>query len=150
LGDFYRYLSESNVDCIYTGYDIIPEYVVECAKRYPQAAFHLRNIFQDGIDDTYDTVIMSQVFNNRYHHSDNLEVLRAALAMAFEHARVSVSVDMMSTYVDFQNPDLYYYAPEDIFTIARTIARRVVLRHDYRPYEFCVQLFHDSADGFAP
>lgn len=148
LGDFYKYLSSQKRDCAYLGYDIVPEYIAECRRELPQAKFEVRNIFIDGIDGNYDTVVMSQVLNNRYQKSDNLQVMRRALELAFQHTRVSVSVDMLSTYVDFRNPDLFYYSPEDIFRMAKAITPRVLIRHDYRAFEFCVQLFHSEAEGY--
>jgi SAM-dependent methyltransferase len=148
LGDFYKYLVRQNRDCSYHGYDIVPEYIAECQRVFPQSKFAVRNIFLDGIDGSYDTVVMSQVLNNRYQKSDNMQVMQRALELAFEHTRVSVSVDMLSTYVDFRNPDLFYYSPEDIFRMAKVIAPRVLIRHDYRAFEFCVQLFHQEAEGY--
>jgi SAM-dependent methyltransferase len=148
LGDFLKYLIEQKRDCSYHGYDIVPEYIAECRRVYPQSKFEVRNIFLDGIDGSYDTVVMSQVLNNRYQKSDNLQVMQRALELAFQHTRVSVSVDMLSTYVDFRNPDLFYYSPEDIFRMAKAIAPRVLIRHDYRAFEFCVQLFHPEAEGY--
>ena len=148
LGGFYKYLTGHAKDCSYRGYDIVPEYISECQRVYPRTKFDVRNIFIEGIDGTYDTVVMSQVLNNRYQRSDNLLVMQRALELAFQHTRVSVSVDMLSTYVDFRNPDLFYYAPEEIFRVAKAIAPRVVIRHDYRAFEFCVQLFHPEAEGF--
>src|SRR4051812_14688976 len=137
LADFYKYLRRSQQDCSYRGYDIVPEYIAECRRTYPEADFELRNIFLEGIEGAYDTIVMSQVLNNRYRKSDNMQVMQRALALAFEHTRISVAVDMLSTYVDFRNPDLYYYSPEDIFRVAKTISPRVVVRHDYRAFEFC-------------
>jgi len=148
LADFYKYLLQNQQDCSYRGYDIVPEYIAECRRAYPQAAFELRNIFLDGIEGAYDTIVMSQVLNNRYLKSDNMQVMRRALALAFEHTRISVAVDMLSTYVDFRNPDLYYYSPEEIFRAAKSISPRVVIRHDYRAFEFCVQLFHEDVEGY--
>jgi len=148
LGDFYRYLLQHLADCSYYGYDIVPEYVEECRRLYPEATFEKRNVFLDGIDGTYDAIVMSQVLNNRYRKSDNMQVMRRALELAFEHTRVSVSVDMISSYVDFQNPDLFYYSPEEVFRMAKSIASRVLLRHDHRGFEFCIQLFHDGVEGF--
>jgi len=148
LGNFYKYLVEHKRDCSYHGYDIVPEYVAECQRVYPQAEFDVRNIFLNGIEGSYDTVVMSQVLNNRYQKSDNMLVMRRALELAYQHTRVSVSVDMLSTYVDFRNPDLFYYSPEDIFRMAKAIAPRVLIRHDYRAFEFCVQLFHQEAEGY--
>lgn len=148
LGDFYRYLLQHRGNCSYVGYDIVPEYTAECRRTYPQGNFVLRNIFVEGVDGTYDTIVMSQVLNNRYQHSDNMQVMKRALELAFEHTRVSVAVDMLSTYVDFRNPDLFYYAPEEIFGMAKAIAPRVIIRHDYRAFEFCVQLYHADVEGF--
>lgn len=148
LGDFYKFLLQQHPDCSYHGYDIVPEYVDQCRQQYPEATFERRNVFLDGINGTYDTIVMSQVLNNRYRKSDNMQVMRRALELAFEHTRVSVSVDMISSYVDFQNPELFYYSPEEIFRIAKTIASRVLLRHDYRGFEFCVQLFHEGVEGY--
>jgi len=148
LADFYKYLKQHQQDCSYNGYDIVPEYVAECRRVYPEASFAVRNIFVDGIEGVYDTVVMSQVLNNRYEKSDNMQVMQQALELAFEHTRVSVSVDMLSTYVDFRNPDLFYYSPEDIFRMAKAIAPRALVRHDYRAFEFCVQLFHPEVEGY--
>ena len=126
----------------------MPEYIAESRRTYPQADFVLRNIFLEGIEGIYDTIVMSQVLNNRYKKSDNMQVMQRALELAFQHSRVSVAIDMLSTYVDFRNPDLYYYSPEEIFRVAKTISPRVVIRHDYRAFEFCVQLFHEDVEGY--
>jgi tRNA G46 methylase TrmB len=148
LGDFYRYLMGQKQDCSYCGYDIVSEYIGECRRRYPQAEFYVRNIFEEGVKGSYDTIVMSQVLNNHYQKSDNMEVMQKALELAFRHTYVSVSIDMMSTYVDFRNPELFYYSPEEVFRRAKAIAPRVVIRHDYRPFEFCVQLFHQEVEGY--
>jgi SAM-dependent methyltransferase len=148
LGQFYVHLQTRQIACQYTGYDIVDEYISQCQTLYPESHFEARNIFEQGIDGMYDTVVMSQVLNNRYQDSDNMQVMAQALQLAFDHTQVSVSVDMMSSFVDFQSNELYYYNPADILAIARKITKRVVIRHDYRPFEFCVQLFHEQVDGY--
>jgi SAM-dependent methyltransferase len=148
IAQFYEFLNRSGIACQFTGYDIVPEYVEYCRQHYMAGTFEQRNIFTDGIGDTFDSVVISQSLNNRYQHSDNMKVMATALDLAYRHTRVSVSVDMMSSYVDFQVPDLYYYCPEEVFRIAKKICRRVCLRHDYRPFEFCIQLYHDTAEGY--
>jgi SAM-dependent methyltransferase len=148
IGYFYDYLKRNNIACDYTGYDVVPEYVAKSSAEYPEAKFYLRNVFEEGIEGMYDNIVLSQVLNNRYQSSDNIEVMTTMLEMAFAHTRVGVSIDMMSSYVDFQNEALYYYSPEQIFSIAKKIAHRVMLRHDYRGFEFCIQLYHLDAPGF--
>jgi len=142
VGSFYEHLQAQRPDCDYTGYDIVPEYVDSCRRRYPAAAFLLRNALADGIEGIFDCVVMSQVLNNRYRKSDNTEIMQEAIGLALSHARRSVSVDMMSSFVDYENPDLFYYHPADILNFAKSLTPWVVLRHDYLPFEFCIQLFH--------
>ena len=148
LGQFYIYLQEQNISCIYTGYDIVEEYINKCKLDYPDANFYERNIFEKGIDKAYDNIILSQVLNNKYSHSDNMQVMIETMKMAYEHTRIGGSIDMMSTYVDFKSEELYYYSPEEIFKEAKKITNRVLIRHDYRPFEFCIQLFHKDAEGY--
>jgi SAM-dependent methyltransferase len=150
LASFYEYLTQEGRDCEYAGYDIVPEYVDLCRTRFAECKFRLRNILTDGIDGVFDTVVMSQTWNNRYQESDNVQVMEAVLRAAFDATRVSVSVDMLSSYADLRRPEVFYYSPEEMFAFAKTIARRVVLRHDYRSFEFCIQLFHDDVEGFVP
>jgi SAM-dependent methyltransferase len=148
IGFFLDYLREYEHHVQYTGYDILPEYVDYCTRTFPQSHFAVRNIFEHGIDGRYDTIVLSQVLNNRYHDSDNYSVMARALELCFAHCDGVVSIDMMSSYVDFQNPDLFYYDPSEVFRIAKGIARRVVIRHDYRPFEYTLQLFADTAPGY--
>ncbi|MFC1849986.1 class I SAM-dependent methyltransferase [candidate division CSSED10-310 bacterium] len=150
LGDFYMFLKQQGITCVYTGYDIVPEYIEKCLSTFPESNFELRNILDRGINGDFDSIVMSQVFNNNYSHSDNFEVICEAIRLAFAHTRISVSVDMLSTYVDYQNPVLFYYSPEDMFRFARSITPRVCIRHDYRLYEYCLQLFHFESEGFIP
>lgn len=148
LAQFYTFLKEKNIPCQYLGYDILEDYIEKCKKEIPECTFESRNIFEKGIEGIYDNIVMSQVLNNKYSSSDNLEVMKTAIAMAFKHTTVGVSIDMMSSYVDFKSDELYYYSPEKVFEFAKTLTKRVVLRHDFRPYEFCIQLFHQDADGY--
>lgn len=142
LGYFYLFLKEQKINFTYTGYDIVGEYVDFCQKNYKDASFEQRNIFENGISQKYDSIIMSQVLNNRYSSSDNFQVMCQAIQLAYNHSNHSVSIDMMSSYVDFENPELYYYQPEEIFKFAKSLTKKVKLLHDYRPFEFCIQLFH--------
>jgi 2-polyprenyl-3-methyl-5-hydroxy-6-metoxy-1,4-benzoquinol methylase len=148
IGSFYEHLVRQGRDCSYTGYDIVPEYIEYCRGHFEQCHFSLRNLFIEGIEGEFDTVVMSQTLNNRYQHSDNVRVMQAALRTTFERARISISVDMLSTYADLRRPELFYYSPEEMFAFAKTLTRRVVLRHDYRPSEFCLQLFQQSTEGY--
>lgn len=148
MGHLSQYLSSIGIAHSYNGYDIVPEYIEYCKKKYTDGNFELRNVFDEGIDKKYDYIILSQVLNNRFQQSDNLLVMKEMIRMCYENASLGVSIDMMSAYVDFQSDELYYYSPEDIFSFSRQLSNRVLLKHDYRPYEFCIQLFKPEVPGF--
>ena len=146
LGGLYAHLKDRGFRGRYTGMDIVPAYVEKCRIAYPEASFELNNPFGGGIRDEYDTIVMCQALNTRLPVSSNFDVMAFALEQAFKRARYSVSFDMLSTYVDYQDPDLFYYAPEDILAVGKQLTRWVAIRHDYRPYEFCIQLFHHARE----
>ncbi|MFN5181412.1 MAG: methyltransferase domain-containing protein [Bacteroidota bacterium] len=148
LGDFYNYLKSTNQRFQYTGYDIVSEYVDFCNHNYKEAKFYKRNVFDDGIGGEFDNIVLSQVLNNRYETSDNMEVMKEMMSICFQHCKVGISIDMMSEYVDFKNDELFYYSPEKIFSHAKSLTKRVLLRHDHRPFEFCIQLFKMDAPDF--
>lgn len=143
-GDFYAYLMQHGVQVDYTGYDICPEFVEMAGARYPEARFELRDIQTDGIPHTFDFVFSSQTFNNRLQHEDNLDVMKDVLRRCYDASRRGVAVDMLTSYVDFREPHLYYYSPEEVFEFCkRQLTKRVTLRHDYPLFEFTVCLYPD-------
>ncbi len=143
LGDFYAYLREQGVNVNYTGYDITPEFVAEAAGRYPEASFELRDVQTDGIPQKFDYVVSSQTFNNRLAHDDNRVVMQEVIRLAHDAARRGVAFDMVTDQVDFREDRLFYYSPEEMFRFAKTLTKRVQLRHDYPLYEFALYLYPD-------
>lgn len=134
----------------YVGVDIVREYVEHCRRHFPDEHFELVNVFDEGIPGEVDVVVASQVFNARYPGADNAAVVRRFLDLAFAAARRAVSVDMLSSYVDFTAPELHYFSPEAMFQHAKTLTRLVRLRHDYLPFEFAVQLLRETPGPPAP
>jgi SAM-dependent methyltransferase len=143
LADFYAWLRERGIRVDYTGYDITPELVELSLKRFPEASFEVHDIQTQGIQGRFDFIVSSQTFNNRLSYDDNFEVMKDVLRICHAASDHAVVVDMMTTYVDFQEPRLYYYQPEDVFRYAKSLTKRVTLRHDYPAYEFAIFLYQD-------
>jgi len=141
IGQFSDYLTLKGIAHQYNGYDIVPDYITYCKEHFPEGHFEVRNVFEQGIEGEYDYIVLSQVLNNRFRDSDNMQVMKEMMRICFEKTKVALSIDMMSTYVDFRSDELFYYQPEEIFSYAKSLTTRVALRHDARPYEFLIQLF---------
>jgi len=143
LADFNAYLKERGIDVCYTGYDIIPEFIRLATDRYPDAHFELRDIQADGIPERFDYIVSSQTFNNRLVHEDNVQLMQDVMRLCYDACNKGVAIDMVTSYVDFRENHLFYYSPEDIFRYAKSLTKRVLLRHDYPQYEFAILLYKD-------
>lgn len=144
IGQFYENLLSSGFEGRYVGIDIVPDYIDYCKSKYPQAEFHFRDVFEYGFEETYDVITASQVFNARYSQANNEAVLKEFLKLAFVHTRHGVSVDMLTSYADFNVKELFYFNPEEVFSFSKGLSRLVALRHDYLPFEFCLQVMHQK------
>ena len=69
--------------------------------------------------------------------------MQAVIEKCFRIARKGVAIDMMSSYVDFQEDHLYYFDPVKVFEFAKKLTRRITIRHDYPLFEFCVYIYPD-------
>jgi SAM-dependent methyltransferase len=145
FGDFYQFLLGRGIRPKYTGYDITPEFITHAKARFPEAHFEVRDVQVDGIPEKFDYVVSSQTFNNRLAHEDNMKLMQDVLRLSYEAAEKGVAIDMITSYVDFREDRLFYYSPEEIFCFAKTLTKRVLLRHDYPLFEFTVYLYKDFA-----
>jgi len=143
LADFYAYLCERGLKVRYTGYDITPEFIELASKRFPEAHFEVRDVQTEGIPEKFDYVVSSQTFNNRFLRDDNLLVMQDVLRLASAASQRGVAFDMITDHVDFREERLFYYSPEQMFRFAKTLTKRVLLRHDYPLYEFALYLYPD-------
>lgn len=143
LAHYYEYLRGRGIAVQYIGYDFMEKFIAEDRKRYPEATFEVHDATNDPIRHTADYAVMCQVFNNRFSDANNTEVVKAVLRKAFAAVRIGLSIDMISSYVNYQEPDMWYFSPEEMFGFAQTLTPFVRLRHDYAPRHFTLFLFKD-------
>ena len=140
---FYEFLRHKSIPIAsYTGIDIMEIFIESNKQRFPEASFHLVDIFKDSLEPYQtDVVFMSQVFNHRYDFSDNEVVAKEAINRLFQIARVGLVIDFMTSYVDYNEDYLYYFSPEKMFGYAKSLTRLAAIRHDYLPFEFSLFLY---------
>lgn len=136
FGDMFGYLRESAMPIDYTGLDINPELIAVARQRYPAVRFLCLDPFEDELIETFDVVLSSGVHN--YRLDDNDGFVRRSFDLFDRLATVGFAADFLSNRVDFRNAQNHYAAPEDILALALRYTPRVVLRHDYMPFEFAI------------
>jgi SAM-dependent methyltransferase len=142
LGGLYVHLTQTGLDCAYTGYDINAQLVERACERHPAATFEVRDILEEDFPK-FDFIVSSSSFNLALEHEDNYSFIARMLETMHAHATQGVAVDLMTSYVDFRRPEAFYYEPERVFSLAKKITKRVTLRHDLPLFQFCVYLYPD-------
>lgn len=149
LAHLYDYLNTKGFIGQYLGLDYVNEFIESCKKKYEtveNCTFDHFDIIKNDIPKKYDYVMLSGVFNNKF--VTNKEFMEISIRKMFEACNKGVAFNAMSTYVDYQDKELYYSNPIEIFDFCKkNITKKVTLRHDYLvkensiPFEYCIYLY---------
>ena len=146
FADLYDYLADRGWKGDYCGLDIVPGLLRIARERHPNLDLREVDITADGVRlNQADCVVGSGLFNARLKAGDNLEHIECAIRRMHSLARLAVSVDFMSTYVEFQHPDGWHTDPAWAFAIGKRLSGRLLLRHDYMPFEFALIIYLDDS-----
>ena len=144
FGHMLDYLQALGIQAHYTGIDICPEFIDVARQRHPNADFRLLNILDDGIGETWDWVFLVGSLNYATDKSVWWRYVKNTMKRMYALCTRGVAVDFLSSYVDFQKENAFHVRPEKVFSFAKTITRRVALRHDYVAYNFTVYLYRNQ------
>jgi SAM-dependent methyltransferase len=137
LGDLYPFLTDRFGTIEYTGIDIVPETVAYAAKKYPQARFQCRDVRAEGIDTTFDYVLLNEVFNNEIPDGD--AYMRDLLTIAFRQCARGLAFNFISTYVNYRDSDRAYHGPLEILDFClKSLTRKVTMHHHYERCDVAV------------
>lgn len=146
FADLYDFLRARGWTGLYTGLDIVPGLLEEAHRRNPLLDLREADIVQigDGFPQ-YDLVVASGMFNAKLRAGDNRTHISESLNAMWGLARYYLAVDFLSTFVDFQQEGAWHTDPSWALALAHRFSRRVLLRHDYMPYEFALIVYRDDS-----
>ena len=149
LGHFRDHLRATGFAGPYIGLDFVQEFVDHGNTKHtddPLTSFRQCDLLADDYPQGHDTFVVCGVFNNKM--PDNEGFMYSVLEKAFAAAGRQVAFNAMSTYVDFEAPELYYTDPREVFDFCkRNLTRKVTLRHEYLvrddrpPFEYTMYLY---------
>lgn len=142
-GHLATYLKNHNINVQYTGVDIVEDFFTIAKSKHPEHRFGFLENFSG---EKFDYIFISGVFNNKI--DDNKGYYENYIKDLFKFCRCGMAFNMMSSYVDYYDDDLFYERPETIFEyIKRNVTPYVTLRHDYEvkpgivPFEFIIYAY---------
>ncbi len=129
----------------YTGIDVSPAMIEKAREKFSGlrgARFLVQSL--EETRERYDYVVSSGILNRRHGIGEKrwgdyvLEVIRRQFAAA----RIGAAFNILTTYVDFRAPQLYYCDPKMIIDYCRReLSPYVTIRHDYPLYEFTAYVY---------
>lgn len=130
----------------YHGIDMVPEFIDHARELYgsPSTTFAVSDLCSDVSGEVFDYAIGIGIFGFKFAEHDNYRYIESTLARMFARCSEAAAVDFLSSHVTFQRDANFYADPSRVIAIASKFSRRVVLRHDYLPFEFGVTLFKDD------
>lgn len=146
FGDLYEYLKLNGWNGDYCGIDVVPEFIDLSKSKFPSLKFYELNIMSKDISfEKYDLVVASGTFNEKLNNDDHEKYIETAICNMYSLANIAVCVDFMTTYVDYQHPLGFHMDPLKAFSFGKKLSKRVMLRHDYMPYEFALFIYCDDS-----
>jgi SAM-dependent methyltransferase len=137
IGAFYPFLVEKFGQVDYTGIDLVREMVDFAAQKYPRACFLCHDLFANPLDETFDYVLTSTIFN--YAMSGSGEYMRALLRLAFKYCTRGLGFNFPSTFVNFTDPEMAYYDPAQVLDFCiGNLTHKVVMHHHYERVDVAV------------
>lgn len=135
----------------YSGIDMCEPMINEARKRHPNANWIVGDFMKEPVAGRYDFVVSNGVLTQKLeatsHEMD--EFLKLFVAKMFDAARVGVAFNVMTSFVDFEEPNLYYREPSGLLNWCMTeLSPKVILNCAYPLFEFTVFLYREDAPGF--
>lgn len=125
-GQLAGFLNSRGVRCYYTGVDVVDEFFSIAGQKFPEHRF---GPWADFESERFDYAVVSGVFNNRVE--DNQKFFESTIELLLKKVDKGIAFNLMSHYVDFEDPGLWYTHPEDVFSYLKRLTPFVTLRHDY-------------------
>ena len=150
FADLIPYLDETcNGHFDYVGIELCDGILDVATKRYSDRGF--RFIAGDllalpdsiGRDLKCDIAVCSGAFSLRIE--DNVGYTTSVIRRLCEIATEVVSVNFLSSQVDFQLEKNHHYCPAEMLQFASTCSRHVAIYHDYPLWEFTMQVYCDAS-----
>lgn len=147
LADFEKYLNDKGFyGFTYIGVDISDALIEECvkSKTNEKSNYYCGEIFDFDFPEV-DITVSSGALTIKM--KDNESYAQKVIDHLFSISIEVVSINFMSSYCDYKLEKNHHYSPEKIFSFSKKLSRFVNIFHDYKLWEFTLQIFKEPRIG---
>jgi SAM-dependent methyltransferase len=117
LGCLYGYLRNKGWRGDYSGFDLLGVMTKESKKRFPDVRFETRDVLSSPLEEQWDYVLISGVFNHRVR--DNWGWIEQMVGRLKPLARKGLAFNLLSNEQGEWDPELFYANPQELERRAR-------------------------------
>ena len=135
-GDFFHYLKYNNINLNYTGIDISAKMIIAAQKAYPRGNFRCLSINECGINNKYDIVIASGLFN--LISLDHLNFVQKNIKLLQKMAKKQLIINFLHLKKQLKKSKFYYYSEQEIDALFSFIKKPKTYIRKYLPNDITV------------
>jgi trans-aconitate methyltransferase len=146
LAHFKEYLDQHYSNVIYTGVDIVEDFLNHNKTKYPDSHFVQPEELFNG-DKTYDYILASGTFNILYVNDEasHKKIVFDVLEKLFSKTNRYLSVNFMTDQVDFKQDTAFHMNVTELYEFcSRSLSKRMSIDQSYMPYEYTITLWKDT------
>ncbi len=150
VGTFLEYLKRNFSEDMfeYSGSEIVKEYVEYSRLKFPNIDIKLGDIVTNDFGNEYDWLILSGVFHQRLNVDDTswLKYFSETIIAAFELSKKGIAFNVVSPFVDYKLPNIYYADLKQIMElITSRLTRFFTIQHAYPLYECTFHVYKSES-----
>lgn len=142
FGEMAKFLSKRYKNVAYTGVDIVPEFIDEAKKAYPEQRFLVCDYFKNPLNEKFDVVMASGVLNSNV--GDNMNWRKRNIKIMFEKTKKVFAFNMLGAHprpVSDPKSNIWYADSIEVLKYCATLTRRVIFRANYHPVDFTIFMY---------
>lgn len=137
FADLYKYFLKRKIDVVYTGIDIMPEFVEEARRRY--GSIDVSVLDMEKISDEYDYIIVSGAFN--FASSEGILYYTRIISKLFNLSRKGLIFNLLDAKYHESNNIYLAYDKRDMITFAESLTPHVKTADGYLPWDFTIAMY---------
>lgn len=139
-GSMFDYFKTTDIEISsYYGYDVSPEMIAAAGSQIEDPAAEW--IVSSEVTTAADYTFVSGTFNVRFDAGDSEwdGYIKQKLRELYAQSKRGIAFNLLTSYVDWRDPHLFYADPSEYFAFCKTeLSRYVTLLHDYPLYEWTI------------
>ena len=127
----------------YLGVDIVPEFIKEARRLYPNQDFKICDYFTNPLKEKFDIIIVSGVLNNNLGKK-SLKNRFEFIEKTFEKCKKTLAFNMAGACPQPKNSNsskVYYANSLEVLNFCFSLTKKLIFTHKYRPRDFTLILF---------